>query len=201
MNSNSRNWTDFSGADEQKPYALIPKDTLVKVILKIKPGGFDNADCGWTGGWATQNPKTGAVYLNCEFTVVSGQYAKRKAWGLIGLHSPKSDCWSNMGRSFIKAILCSAHAVSPKDNSSKAQHVLQIEHFGALEGLVFLARIDIETKPDGSDKNVIKVAITPDNKEYAIYMNGKSQPTTISPPTINNATLTGTADVSPPWAQ
>ena len=50
---------------------LIPKGTLAKVRLTIRPGGFDDASQGWTGGYATRG-STGAVYLNAEFTVPRG---------------------------------------------------------------------------------------------------------------------------------
>ena len=59
-------WNDFN--DAQSNTSLIPKGTLAKVRLTIRPGGFDDASQGWTGGYATRG-STGAVYLNGEFTV------------------------------------------------------------------------------------------------------------------------------------
>ena len=79
-------WNDFN--DAQSNTNLIPKGTLAKVRLTIRPGGFDDASQGWTGGYATRG-STGAVYLNGEFTVTEGQYARRKIFTLIGLYSPK----------------------------------------------------------------------------------------------------------------
>jgi hypothetical protein len=79
-------WNDFN--DAQSNTNLIPKGTLAKVRLTIRPGGFDDASQGWTGGFATRS-STGAVYLNGEFTVTEGQYARRKIFKLIGLYSPK----------------------------------------------------------------------------------------------------------------
>lgn len=54
-------WNDFN--DAQSNTNLIPKGTLAKVRLTIRPGGFDDASQGWTGGYATRG-STGAVYLN-----------------------------------------------------------------------------------------------------------------------------------------
>ena len=79
-------WNDYNDA-VQNPN-LIPKSTLVKVRLSIRPGGFDDASQGWTGGYATRG-NTGAVYLNGEFTVLEGSFSKRKIFTLIGLYSPK----------------------------------------------------------------------------------------------------------------
>ena len=79
-------WNDFN--DAPRNTNLIPIGTLAKVRLTIRPGGFDDAAQGLTGGYATRG-STGAVYLTGEFTVTEGQYAQRKIFTLIGLYSPK----------------------------------------------------------------------------------------------------------------
>mgnify|MGYP000412511715 CR=1 FL=1 len=43
-------WNDFNSA--QSNTNVIPKGTLAKVRLTLRPGGFDDASQGWTGGWA-----------------------------------------------------------------------------------------------------------------------------------------------------
>ncbi|WP_108485571.1 hypothetical protein [Oceaniglobus ichthyenteri] len=43
-------WNDFN--DAQSNTNLIAKGTLAKVRLTIRPGGFDDASQGWTGGYA-----------------------------------------------------------------------------------------------------------------------------------------------------
>ena len=58
-------WNDFN--DARQNTNLIPKGTLAKVRLTIRPGGFDDPSQGWTGGYATRGT-TGAVYLNAEYT-------------------------------------------------------------------------------------------------------------------------------------
>ena len=73
---------DFNDANDQNSFDLIPKGTLVRVRLSIRPGGFDDAAQGWDGGYATRNANTGSVYLNCEFVVLEGEYARRKLWSL-----------------------------------------------------------------------------------------------------------------------
>lgn len=79
---------DFSSAEDQQTFDIIPKGTIARVRMTIKPGGHNDPSEGWTGGYATQG-NTGAVYLNCEFVILEGQFARRKVWSLIGLHSPK----------------------------------------------------------------------------------------------------------------
>ena len=102
--------------------------------------------------------------------MLEGKYARRKIWSLIGLYSAKGPDWANIGRAFIKGILNSSRGVSNKDNSPAAQNARRINGLGDLDGVEFVARIDIEKDQNGDDKNVIKLAITPDNKEYASLM-------------------------------
>lgn len=159
-------WNDFNDADSQNNFDLLPKGTIAPVRMTIKPGGLDDPSRGWTGGYATRAKESDAVYLNCEFVIAAGEYAKRKVWSLIGLYSPKGPEWGNMGRAFIRAILNSARGLSDKDTSPRALEARRIRGFADLDGIEFLAKIDVEKDANGDPKNVIKMAITPDMKEY-----------------------------------
>lgn len=166
----NQNWNDFNDADSQMGgFDLIPKNTLVPVRMTIKPGGYDDPEQGWTGGYATESFETGSVYLACEFVVTDGQYAKRKMWSNIGLLSRKGPAWGQMGRAFIRAALNSARNVHPTDASPQAATARRIHSFQDLDGLEFLARVDIEKDAKGQDRNVIKVAIEPDHPQYAAH--------------------------------
>jgi hypothetical protein len=160
-------WNDYN--DAQSNPNLIPKGTTAKVRLTIRPGGFDDPSQGWTGGYATRG-STGAVYLNGEFTVLEGPYAKRKIFTLIGLYSPKGPEWAGMGRSFLRGMLNSARGISDKDVSPQAQAARRIGGFADLEGLEFLAKIDTGTDANGEAKNEIRMAVTPDHRAYAAAM-------------------------------
>ena len=113
-----------------------------------------------------------------EFVVLDGQYARRKMWSLIGLHSPKGPDWANIGRAFIKGILNSSKGLSNKDNSPAAQNARYINGLGDLDGIEFVGRVDMEKDQHGDDKNVIKLAITPDHKEYNSVMGAIASATT-----------------------
>jgi hypothetical protein len=162
-------WTDFN--DARQNANLIPKGTVAKVRLSIRPGGFDDPSQGWTGGYATQG-STGSVYLNGEFTVLEGPYAKRKVFSKIGLHSPNGPTWANMGRTLVRGILNSARGISNKDQSPQAQAARRINGLGDLDGLEFVARIDIGTDTNGEDTNEIRAAVTPDHRDYVAIMGG-----------------------------
>lgn len=187
-------WKDFSSAEDQQTFDIIPKGTIARVRMTIKPGGHNDPSEGWTGGYATQG-NTGAVYLNCEFVILEGQFARRKVWSLIGLHSPKGPDYANMGRSFIKGILNSARGFSAKDDSPQAIAARRINGLGDLDGIEFTARIDVEKdQRDGSDRNVIKVAVTKDHKDYGSGGSGSTPPAQAQPAAAAASNL-------PSWAR
>jgi len=189
-------WNDFN--DTRQASNLIPKGTLAKVRLSIRPGGYDDSSQGWTGGYATR-ANTGAVYLNGEFTVLAGPYARRKIFTLIGLHSPKGPEWSVMGRSFVRGILNSARGLSAKDASSAAQTARRIAGFGDLDGLEFVARVEVSTDSNGEEKNEIRSAITPDHVGYAAAM--ASQPATAGATRTSSSPSGSGAGDGPAWAR
>ena len=174
--SNAQNtWNDFNDAEAQQgAFDLIPKGAIVPLRMSIKPGGHDDHSQGWTGGYATQSHDTGAVYLACEFVVTAGPFAKRKMWSNIGLLSQKGPVWGQMGRSFIRAALNSARRIHPQDNTPQGAAARRINSFADLDGIEFIARVDVEKDNKGEDRNVVKLAIEPDHKDYAALMAGLS---------------------------
>jgi hypothetical protein len=149
-------WNDFN--DARQNANLIPKGTIAKVRLTIRPGGFSDPAQGWNGGYARRG-STGAVFLDVEYVVLEGQYARRRIWSMIGLYSPKGPDWGNMGRSFVRGMLNSARGLSDKDNSPEAQNARRISGFADLDGIEFVARIDVGTDSNGEEKNDIRQAV------------------------------------------
>ncbi len=168
-------WSDFNDAEAQQgEFNLIPKGTQALVRMAIKPGGHDDISKGWTGGYATASDETGAVFLSCEFVLLTGPFAKRKIWSNVGLHSNKGPTWAQMGRSFIKAVLNSSRNIHPDDNSPEAQRARQIRSFGELDGAEFAARIGIEKDGRDEHRNTIRLVIEPDHQDYAELMQAKN---------------------------
>jgi hypothetical protein len=167
-------WSDFN--DAKQASNVIPKGTIAKVRMTLRPGGFDDPSQGWTGGYAKRGT-TGSVYLDVEYTVLEGPYAKRKIWSMVGLYSPKGPDWANMGRSFIRSVLNSARGLSDKDNSPEAQNARRISGFADLDGLEFVARVDVGTDTNGDEKNDIRIAVTKDHKDYALALGGNGPST------------------------
>ena len=196
------NWNDFN--DTRSTTSVIPKGAIAKVRLSIRPGGYDDPSQGWTGGYATRG-STGAVYLNAEFTVLEGPYARRKIFSLIGLYSPKGPDWGNMGRALVRTILNSARGISDKDVSPQAQSARRIRGLSDLDGIEFVAKIDVGTDTNGDPKNEIRTAVTPDHKEYAGVMGPVAQSFGFqsggAAQTAAQPAATPAAGMRPSWAQ
>jgi hypothetical protein len=181
---------DYNQAEAQQSFDLIPKDTTVRVRMIIKPGGYNDPARNWTGGFATRNATTGAIYLKCEFTILDAPYAPQKVWSLIGLHSSKGPEWNKMGAAFIKAIANSARGFAEQDQSPEAQAARNIG-FSELNGIVFIAKMDVEEdKARGITRNIIKRAVLKGHKDYR----DPAQPADFS-----NAVPV--SDTLPPWAR
>ncbi len=203
-------WNDYNDAESQTSYDLIPKGTIVPVRMTIKPGGYDDPAQGWTGGYATHNDTTGSVYLNAEFVILEGPFAKRKVWSLIGLRSLKGPEWGNMGRSFVRGILNSSRGLSDKDNSPQAQAARRINGFTDLDGIEFLAKIDVGKDANGDPKNDIRFAVAPNHKDWdtfksggGLWMPSQSAPAATAQPMANASTEAQPAanPNRPSWAQ
>ena len=183
-------WNDFNNLEEQSSdYGVIPNGTIAKVRMTIKPGGYNDESQNWTGGYATKNPETGSISLNAEFTVLEGQYAKRKVWGKIGLHSENGPEWPIMGRQLVRSMLNSARGISAKDTSEKAVAARQVKSFADLDGIEFIAKIGTYVNQYGEQKNELKAVITPDHKDYATVKNANASQTQHqhTQPTNNNS--------------
>lgn len=164
-------WTNFNDAEEQMSYELIPHKTIAKVRLLVKKGNYIAGE--FQDGYATLSKAGTSIYLACEFVILSGEFEHRKIWSNIGLHSDNSPKYAEIGRSTIKAILDSAHALHPADKSPEAEKQRTIKSFADIAGLACLAEIIINDKGD-MPRNEIKTFITPANPIYNDYMEEKS---------------------------
>ena len=148
--------TDFNNAKLQS--SLIPKGTTVKVKMAIKPGGYED--------WFTKSYDTGSIYLNAEFTVIEGPYAKCKIYQIIGIKSGKSegkeDTWGESGRSMLRSILESARNIHANDTSEKAVNARKTNSIADFNGLEFTAKVGIEADSRYGDRNRIATVVTPE---------------------------------------
>lgn len=136
---------DYSTAEPQRDFDIIPGGTLAFAILNIKPGGPpDHPDCWET---ASQTEGSDAHYLNCDLTVCEGPFTKRKIFTRIGVRG--SEGYINMGRSSIRSILEVGRGASAANLAA-----YKINAYGDLNGLKVAIEVKVE-KGTGSykDKN------------------------------------------------
>jgi hypothetical protein len=146
--------------------SLIEAGTVAEVFLQIKRGGHNDPDQGWTDGCATAN-KNGAVWLDCEFELTSGELAGKKFQSLIGLHTPKGSWWGNEGRRTIRNILNSAYSLSNDDYSREAVTARRLKSLVELDGLTFVAEIGVGKGRNGLVRNELRTALTPDDERFS----------------------------------
>ena len=149
---------DFSGYVNSD---LIPKGTIALVQMNVISG--DGTD-----GVLTRTKNGDGELLKNEFTVLEGEYAKRKVfdnWIVVGTKDGQK-LMADRYRGLCKSILASAKYVYPNDPSPEARAKLTAE-WRDFDGLRFLAEIGIEKGKDGfEDKNVITRAITRDMPQW-----------------------------------
>jgi len=148
---------DYSNA----PPDLIPKGTRVAIIMHIRAGGVGE------DGMCKRSEK-GAEMLDNEFTVLDGEYAKRKWWENWILDGP-DDGHKQMAiryRRMLKLILDSALGLDPDDMTPQAR-VARTVSLKRFDGMCFIAEIGIK-KGDGDwpDKNVITRIITKGGQDW-----------------------------------
>jgi len=161
---------DFSDAPQQSSFDLIPKGTLCKVIIFVRPGKFGE------DGMLTES-KSGFQYLSIEATVTSEPYARRKIFQNVGVGGTTEghEKAAQISRSLLRGILESARGIKPEDESELARKARRINSFKDLNEMEFAAEIGFEKGKDGyDDKNNLKRAVTPDHAQYSKVMNGES---------------------------
>jgi hypothetical protein len=155
---------NLNDAGPQRSFDLIPPNTICSVQMLIKNGGVGE------GGWLKRSADGGSEGLDCEFTVVDGEFAKRKIWQLLLLNGTTDGHAkaAEISRAFLRGVLESARNIKPDDNSEAAQSKRKAE-IGDFNNLRFIARIFVEKSKDPNfpDKNRLQ-AITPDQKQWKV---------------------------------
>lgn len=189
---------DFNNAETQRENSLIPENTICTVHLTVRPGNSGE------GGWLKRSKTGDSQALDCEFTVVDGQFAKRKFWSLFTVEGTTEGHAKagEISASRLRGILESAKGVRPDDESEPAKNARRLNSWGDLDGLRFVAKVGIEKgKGDYKDKNTLLAAVTPDRKDYVKPEQVAKQSTFApvgqsAPAASNSAAPTG----KPSWA-
>jgi hypothetical protein len=213
---------DFNTAEARGDMSeLIPDRTVALIVLKLRPGGQG------PGGWLKASNDGSCLMADCEFTVASGQHARRKFWGnfIVQADNGCTDgqkTAEGISRSMFRSILESARQILPAADDEKSMAARKVGGWADFDGMVFCGKIGIDPgklkipngDPQGEkypDKNKLSAAITADNRAYispvGVDLNAAAPAQTNGVVTGNGGTVgagagTQAAAVSKPaWAQ
>lgn len=169
---------DFNSADVQSNFDLLPVG-IYSLSMMIRNGLAGQGE----DAFLTASKSSDAMFLNCEFTVMAGAFAKRKFFSNFVLSGGKTDdsdqsIAGKISRATLRAILESARNIMPSDMSQAAMAQRIIKSYGDFNGMNFLAKVGIEKSKDAQyqDKNRILAVITPDKAEYNTFDPGTAPP-------------------------
>jgi hypothetical protein len=162
---------DYNTAGAQKSFDIIPDGTIAVVQMNIRPGNVG------PGGILKRSKEGTCEGIDAEFTVVEGEYAKRKFWAFMvvsGTTDGQQEA-ADITIRRLRAILESAKGIRPEDVSEAAKAKRNAE-YADFDGMRFMAKLGVEPAHDGyKAKNILTEAITPDRKEWhAIEQQPKS---------------------------
>lgn len=155
---------DFNNADKQREFDTMPDGTIVPVHLTLRPGGAGD------GNWLKRSRNGDCLMLDCEFTVIDGEFAKRKFWSLMTVEGETEGQQraADISRSRLRGMLESAKGIEPSDESETAQAARRVTSFGDFDGLRFWVKVGYESPKDNyKAKNTLAAIITPDKKEWS----------------------------------
>jgi hypothetical protein len=152
---------DFNDAGKQKSFDVIPDNVLVVAHLTVKPGGAGS------DGMLTTAKDGNSEHLNCEFTVVGGDYDKKKFWARLTVSGKNHATAIDISRKTLKAILEAARSIKPEDESNAAKAARQARSWADFDQLRIKVRVGVEPPKNGFQaKNSIKEVITPDHQAW-----------------------------------
>jgi hypothetical protein len=156
-------------ADKTQGFELIPVGTLCELVMRIRAGTFG------IEGLLKCTSKGDAEYLDVEYTVRAGPFAKRKLFDIMILNGTTDGHGkaSKISRSLLRAIFESVHGIDPHDTSPAATSQRANATLAGFHGATFLATVDVEKgnkRPDGSgefkDKNIIGRVLRVGDRDY-----------------------------------
>ena len=166
-------------------FSLIPKGTVVRAVIVVQMGDIEIPEFG-QGSFFKKSMSTSAKWANLEFTIIGGQFDRRKFWHSIFVDGDKMGdsgmpLAKEIGLRTLKSIVESARAIDPADVSPQAQQNRNISGMFDLNGMEICAKIGVKKGTNGySDSNQLMAALTPNSSEYLAQGNAPMQQTTIA---------------------
>jgi hypothetical protein len=191
--------------DEGNDFSLIPHGTIARAILYIKPqiDGVTIPDLAQDAIFR-QSATSSAKWIECEFTIIGGQFDKRKVWHNLFFDGDKKNASGvsmskEIGLRTLRGLVDSAKGLSPADMSPEANALRQIPSLDAINGMEFCIKIAVEKGTNGyEDKNKMLAPITINQEGYIGGGNAPApvQPTVQAQPQVQQPQ----SGVTPSWA-
>ena len=175
---------DMNDVEPQQSGDLIPDGTFAKLVMTLRKGGTDgmsDVDRGLLK--ASNQPGSDVLLLDAEFTVAEGPHARRKFWQNFTVSGGKVDeqgqsiGWKISKGSF-RAMIDSALGLNPEDMSEAAKAKRVLRGLADLDGISFVAKIQIEPSrnPAYKDANKLDHVVLPTAPEWQKVMAGETVP-------------------------
>src|SRR5210317_1152968 len=137
---------NFSDAEPESggSFELIPDGTELDVLVNVQPNDDGNPD-----GTVTYSGVNGdRTVVPFKFTVVGGDYDKRRFWDSVPLTG--SEKAVKFGRSRLRSIIEAVRNIDPLDKSEEAFEKRGVESFFDLDGGEMRVRVKIDTYTNAS---------------------------------------------------
>ena len=155
----------------EREFSLIPNGTICRAVIIVKQGDTEIAEFG-SGPWFKKSMSSAAKWMELEFTILGGNYDRRKFWDRIFVDGDKMGQSGipqakEIGLRTLKSIVESARAIDPTDMSPQAQQNRNISGVFDLNAMEICAKIGIKKGTNGySDSNRLLAALTPNSQGY-----------------------------------
>lgn len=174
------NLNEVQPETSQMERTLIPLGTVARAIILVKMGDVTIPEFG-SGQWFKKSQSSSAKWMELEFTIVGGQFDRRKFWDRIFVDGDKLGesgipLAKEIGLRTLRSIIESANSLDPSDMSPEAQSRRQISGVDALNGMEICAKVGVKKGTNGyEDANKLMVALTPNQKEFISSGNNATQ--------------------------
>ena len=158
-------------SSKNREFTLIPNGTVCRAVILVKQGDIEVSEFG-SGPWFKKSMSSAAKWMELEFTILGGEYDRRKFWDRIFVDGDKMGQSGipqakEIGLRTLKSIVESSRNIDPADMSSQAQQSRNISGVFELNAMEICAKVGIKKGTNGySDSNRLIAALTPNSREF-----------------------------------
>ena len=198
---------DMNDVAPQQSGDLIPDGTFAKLVMTLRKGGADGMSEADRGLLKVSNqPGSDVLTLDAEFTVAEGPHARRKFWQNFTVQGGKLDeqgqsiGWK-ISKGQFRAMIDSALGLNPEDMSEAAKAKRVLRGLADLDGISFVAKIQIESSrnPAYKDANKLDHVVLPTAPEWQKVMAG--EPVPAQPSNKPRSAAAPAQSATPAWGQ